>query len=429
MNPNFDGSLLKDLEARYMREKVPINVSFRNLVGHVKGGERYAHYIHSYPAKLLPHIPIFFLESLNAEGRGGIVLDPFCGSGTVGLEAIIHGRKAVLYDTNPLACLISKVKTKTINELGIQNDLEKIMSNAWQVKASRDERPNVVNRDYWFQESVQNGLMSIRKSISDAGEDNKDFFWMCFSSCCHKVSNTDKRLSVPVKPRVPPKAIPKKQVIELFSEICTQNIKRMLTVGEVQALGECHVYNQDSRRNNPDVLDGSVDVVITSPPYAGAQKYIRSSSLSLGWLGMAGSGELRPLEKKTVGREHLIISDRTMDGVPEVDGLIDNINEIFKSNAERAYIISCYMKDMNESLAEMFRVLKRGGDLILIMGDNTVVGKPFSTAKYVVRIAEKVGFVVRLFTSDRIVSRSLMTKRNGSVEAIAHEHVIWMKKI
>jgi hypothetical protein len=66
--------------------------------------------IHLYPAKLLPHIAAFFLASSELSSKGDKVLDPFSGSGTVLLEALLAGRSPIGADSNPLARLISKVK-------------------------------------------------------------------------------------------------------------------------------------------------------------------------------------------------------------------------------------------------------------------------------------------------------------------------------
>lgn len=59
----------------------PIELSFRELVPWVFGGSRATHYLHSYPAKLLPQIAHYFLSNDELCPRGGVVLDPFCGSG------------------------------------------------------------------------------------------------------------------------------------------------------------------------------------------------------------------------------------------------------------------------------------------------------------------------------------------------------------
>ena len=64
--------------------------------------------IHPYPARFIPELPAAALDVLNPRGP---VLDPFCGSGTTLVEAIRRGLPAVGVDINPIACLMSRVKT------------------------------------------------------------------------------------------------------------------------------------------------------------------------------------------------------------------------------------------------------------------------------------------------------------------------------
>ena len=76
----------KELEAyrlSYMKTGMPITVNFRSLVPELKKSDRYSHQIHSYPAKLLANIPYYFLATDVFCPSNGIVLDPFCGTGTV----------------------------------------------------------------------------------------------------------------------------------------------------------------------------------------------------------------------------------------------------------------------------------------------------------------------------------------------------------
>ena len=72
---------------KYEKENRPQEVSFRELVFWLKVGERATHYIHPYPAKLLPQIAHFFLASNILASSDDFVLDPFSGTGTVALEA------------------------------------------------------------------------------------------------------------------------------------------------------------------------------------------------------------------------------------------------------------------------------------------------------------------------------------------------------
>ncbi|MBW8002704.1 MAG: site-specific DNA-methyltransferase [Planctomycetes bacterium] len=85
---------LHSLMKRYKASNRPISVDFRKMVDWLKP-DSYTHIIHPYPAKLLMHIPHFFLANNLLSPDGGRVLDPFCGSGTVLLEAKLSGRRVM----------------------------------------------------------------------------------------------------------------------------------------------------------------------------------------------------------------------------------------------------------------------------------------------------------------------------------------------
>jgi len=72
------------------------------------------HTFHSYPARFIPQIPLTFIKLFTEER--GIVLDPFCGCGTTLVESFLNNRNSIGNDFNPLAALISKVKTTLIED-------------------------------------------------------------------------------------------------------------------------------------------------------------------------------------------------------------------------------------------------------------------------------------------------------------------------
>ena len=73
-----------------------------------------SHKFHSYPARFIPQIPLAFIRLFTNEGD--TVLDPMCGCGTTLVEAFLNNRNCIGNDFNPLAVLISKVKTTLIPE-------------------------------------------------------------------------------------------------------------------------------------------------------------------------------------------------------------------------------------------------------------------------------------------------------------------------
>ena len=154
-----------------------------------------------------------------------------------------------------------------------------------------------------------------------------------------------------------------------------------------------------------DQPPGKVDLIITSPPYLGAQKYVRSSSLSLGWLDFAYEGQLRAIERETIGREHFSLSElggHRLSGIEAADRLL---SEVQSTNPLRAHIAWTYLQDMREVLKASHRALKPRGNLILVSGPNTIAGHLFDTPQFLQQLAHDVGFATRFKLVDDFRSR------------------------
>ena len=68
---------------------------------------RYAtHGLHEYKGKFNPQLVRGLLNAY-AESTEGVILDPFCGSGTSLVESAISGRTAIGFDMNPLAVFVA----------------------------------------------------------------------------------------------------------------------------------------------------------------------------------------------------------------------------------------------------------------------------------------------------------------------------------
>ncbi|MHB8560812.1 MAG: TRM11 family SAM-dependent methyltransferase [Thermoplasmataceae archaeon] len=123
-------------------------------------------------------------------------------------------------------------------------------------------------------------------------------------------------------------------------------------------LGETHLTNGDARRLN--LGDCSVDGIVTSPPYSIALDYVSNDTHSLEALGL----------DTTKIRDEFI-------GVRGV-------------GPER---LSLYNGDMAASLKEMYRVLKNGRTIAIVIGNATYRGQEIRTIEYIQKIAKKFGFV------------------------------------
>jgi len=256
------------------------------------------------------------------------------------------------------------------------------------------------------------------------------------------VSLADPRLSVPVRLR--PDKYPKSSaqyeptlrlikklekidpVLE-FEKIVLSNIDRIAALkGLVPCEGnQTEIFDDARTLATPEkvIESDSIQLVITSPPYAGAQKYIRSSSLSLGWLGLCEENSLRSYEMDNIGREHYSKKDYTIQIITGIDKADRLIEKIQKKNSLRAHIVAKYILEMREAFCQIKRVLKPGGYFVLVAAPNEVCGYSFPTHECLLELALSMGFELKIELVDDIHSRGLMTKRNKSSGLISREWV------
>ncbi|MBU1642591.1 site-specific DNA-methyltransferase [bacterium] len=445
---NYDSHLL-NLMAEYKEKREPITVNFRELVSNITNHDRATHFVHAYPAKLLQHIPHFFLNNNVLSTRKDLVFDPFAGSGTVLLETLLAGRKAVGTDINPLAVMIAKVKTTTYDEEAVRYALLEIIKCFKASKKRKFKQPNITNLEHWYSQKSITALSKLQEIINDVeDQDLKDFFLLSFSTCTRKFSFADPKISVPVKINVNKfidghwlkknaqehlEFVDKNDLLSFFCETVEKNIKRyvdfkhLLTRNEnLKPQVDVHHHDIKSSVKSP-IEPNSVQLIITSPPYVSAQKYIRSSRLHIEWLEL-GDEPSRVYDQKSIGREeiaHKEIPETLATGNEEVDEII---NKILLKNPRRAHITHAYMVEMQTTFEYLYEVLKIGGHFVMIIGNNTIAGYEFKTHEYLIKIGEHIGFQTNLVLIDDIKSRGLMTTRNKTASVISREYVVVFEK-
>jgi len=462
-------SQLAEFTKRFKESGDPLRVSFRSLCSNwswAKRSEVYTHLMHKYPAKILPYIPIFFLSSDNYAGRDELVLDNFAGTGTVLLESIIHPylkRNAIGVEINPLARLIAKVKTTPLNMDDLKEEAKSLIARIKSFTGDA-EIPEFANRDLWFSKRIQNELAKIRKCIEDVEDsDFRDFFLVCFSYIIREVSFADPKIAPPIilKPEHFSKN-PERQneaatllrrkkwarPLTYFVRAVERNMKRIETLNSVDELhykkvkaeiiwddarelkrGRLTAKGKLDKSNAEPVENESIGLVITSPPYINAQKYIRTTKFELFWLGLVSEGELPDLDRAFVGTERVFSNEYeelSLTGIHSADSVIECIYERSK---ERAGIVSRYFIDMRQVIRETHRVLKKGGRFVLVVGDNTICGLKVESHRILADIAaQDSGFEVETVLVDKIRSRGMITKRHETGGMVLDDWVIILQK-
>jgi tRNA G10 N-methylase Trm11 len=450
INSEFDTSeIFLGLRDQFIANGKPVEVDFRKLVSWLKKGDQLTHQIHTYPAKLLPHIAHFFVRASVFLQETKIVLDPFCGSGTVALEASLAGCTPYVADANPLALMLSRVKTQPFNVDELRKTLPLIVKKAKSYKKA--PTIEIVNSKLWYSDERKMDLERIARAVrAVANGSDLEFFLVCFSSTARKLSYADPAISVPVRLRKKEKFtkevnerighrinwIESACAIDEFVRVCESNMGRVADTNAAQKSRQQSIFVGSDARDLRDPLspdfklpDGSVPLIVTSPPYGSAQKYIRASSLSLNWLEMVGPTELSSLEGRSIGREHVPINRDGSGGDCSLPVAYKQLLEKIASvNSTRSRITRKYLEEMDLVVAEMARVLATGGRAVIVVGNNQVCGQVLRNDQYLINLFGKHGVSLELSLLDDIKSRGLMTKRNRTASVISRESVLVFKK-
>ena len=115
----------------------------------VRSTEQWTHGYHRYPAKFLPNVVKKLIE--NYANKDGIIADLFAGCGTTLVEAKVHGIASVGTDINPIATLITRVKTTPIAPDVLRQAYEQIVEKVNLFDMTKSNGDKVHDRiDYWF---------------------------------------------------------------------------------------------------------------------------------------------------------------------------------------------------------------------------------------------------------------------------------------
>ena len=171
----------------------------------------------------------------------------------------------------------------------------------------------------------------------------------------------------------------------------------------------------------------SIDTIITSPPYCGSQKYVRTMKLELILAGYPPHA-LKTLDRQTLGTEAVSRRVAHLNELLTGDCYVDRlIRSVYSVNPVRARMASDYSKYLVTFANECRRVLRPGGHLIVTLGRSTLAGVPFRADQIFRSASQRAGLEVIATLIDRIPSRGLLTQRHGTAGRIDHEFVLWLR--
>ncbi len=352
------------------------------------------HGFHAYPARMHPAVPRRILERFASPGA--VVLDPFAGAGTVLVECMVRGCAAMGTDVNPVALRIASARTTVWPSPRIGRFVtmaQEISDAAFQDARKRVSRPLSPaarrHRD-WFAPHVLQELMALDARIRlVSGRQERALAMLLLSAILVKVSF---RQSETVEARIE-KRIGRGTTSRLFGRKAVELGERLRALAAAVPPGTppSRIGAGDARELR--VADASIDLVITSPPYAGTYDYSRLQALRLAWLD----------ESPDFMKDHEIGARHGRGGV------------------------KAWARDEARVVREMARVLKPGGRAFLVAGDGVLEGKPFREDRGLARVAGPAGLIVEAVASQ---ARPHINHRVERVfrGAPRFEHLVVLKK-
>lgn len=379
--------------------------------------------IHPFPARMAPGIA---LEALGENTAPLRVLDPMAGSGTVLAVARSKGHRAFGVDTDPLAVLLAGVWTRTVDVEQVNDKAAEVLarskaacvttlSSARAYPSGSDEETRKFIR-YWFDDYARRQLAALSASIHRVHDDAiRDALWCGFSRLIITKSAGASRAmdlshSRPHRKfaRAPVKPFRKFiSAVETVVSNCPQ-----ATEGPVGPL--TMVKRGDARRL--DIETGSIDLVLTSPPYLNGIDYLRCSKFSLVWMGYKVD-ELREIRGGSIGAEASL--QEALDA-EWVKALIRQLGLKPVLSSRDQALLARYVWDMGKALSEVSRVLRRGGRAVYVVGDSTSRGTFISNSSIVTAVAQRHGlsFVSRESRALPANRRYLPPPQRGASDAM-----------
>lgn len=261
--------------------------------------------IHWYPGRCIPVLPSTLLSLLSRPGQ--VLLDPFIGSGTMAAAAIQCGLVPIGIDINPVACLMSQVKISLVPPETLHafaGTITRSIRNAerrYNLNKGNDSQvtipsiPNFEENSLWYHPKTLRQLGVINRYINTIEVTKlKAIAFVCFSSilraCCSQQNHWGY-----VCDNMRPKLLIEKNAFNIYIKRLQQYVAVLEGfyhhVASSRNKRELRLIQNASRIINASattiaqyIEDGSVDIIITSPPYPGVNDYVNSQRLTLLWL-------------------------------------------------------------------------------------------------------------------------------------------------
>lgn len=361
------------------------------------------------------------------------LLDPWNGSGTTTRVAAMMGIKSIYgFDINPAMVVVSMaemlnisdfkdVEFKTIHFLK-NSDVKDDPLESWLTKTSVRNIRNVEiefrnallgEDDFLFKQSngsKENNSKSLRENSLLA------FYYVVLFETVKKIlvkfkssnptwikiAKTDED-----KVKISQKEFEKKFKIELQQKLNVLKTRKKIKDVDI------NLEVADSRKL--PLTNGSVDVVITSPPYCTRIDYTISTRIELALLGVSQFEEFEELRKKMIGTTKVIKNFYTKDSLIYSKTARKFLDDVYnhESKASKTYYFHQYLQyfeAIDQSVSELDRVSKLDGKIYIVVQDSFYKEVHLDISNVLIEIFHKYNW--RILTKRDFEKRQAMVSMN-----------------
>jgi len=395
--------------------------------------KEYTHCYHNYPAMMIPQIANRLINLYGKKAK--TLFDPYCGTGTSLVEAGLNGINAIGTDLNPMARLIAEAKTTKIElqilDLYLKEFNDFLFSLSFGIKKKNNiVTPDFMNIDFWFKKEVKEKLSNIKYFINNIRDELiKKFFWVAFSETVRESSLTRNsefklyRMSEKQREKFNPDVFG-----IIYSKLTRNRIGLKHYIEKKIKDTKTNIYDFNSSESIEKIKEGSVDIVVTSPPYGDSKTtvaYGQFSRLSNQWLDIKNASQidnqLMGGKAKSIKKTGVNIIDKTVEKVANKD-------------EKRAKDVYSFYEDYGKSIANVSSVIKKNGYACYVVGNRRVKDITLPTDEITKCLFQEYGFeykniFIRNIPNKRMPSKNSPTNETGkTATTMNNEYIVIMKK-
>lgn len=344
----------------------------------------------------------------------GTLLDPFAGVGTSLIQAMLNGHKSIGFEINPYAAFACKIKSEAykIDTVELSETIS-MMEKYYHDKVRSNYSPRFSppvgfkTRVDFYSEKVLKKVLIICEYINDIpNEKIKNIANLAFASTMVRYSNYSYEPSLGTRAGAGKKNIDDFAVGETIItklQDMNEDIKWMKNAIRLNTISDTSIINDSFFNYEAHLEPGSIDMIVTSPPYLNNYHYNRNTRPQMYWLGYVNNPkDMKPLEHSNFGNYWQTVRERELMelkfSLPDSD-IEKRLSDISKINPEKgtyggkgwANYATSYFNDCYDFSLGINNLLKPEGTALVVIGNSILQGVMIPTDEYFGQIAASVG--------------------------------------